>query len=413
MTISINSIKMFLFFIFLICIPFQDTGMKNTGLGFLGYYLSIIPLLILIILHAISDKIRLNKVFVILFTWIITISLVMMIPYYGNGYESYMLYKIFSNTIIMFLWLYTVYFTINSSDNVLKYGLIVAFLINFASVIVSDVYGINDGFFIHSSENFNYRPRGFCSESSWFGYTSVILGGLLFTLIEKRKLQVLIAIATFTLVLFSFSKGSVLCLTITLLYYFWQKTKQIKNKLILISLLMLVVWLYIYPVITSSVLKDIEYYTSFATRFSSVISSIVTIITYPFGTGFGSFSFAYRDSLLDSFYILEQISGFQLNSSEIESYVLYDIDTKGATIKSIIFQWIAYFGLPFLFVMIEMCIKVYKLSECDIRCRTLFIFLLLANLLYSPFMFESCVCIGVLYRKLFKRKISYEKIDTR
>lgn len=400
----------FLFLCFIALIPFQDTFLVRTSLGFLGYYLSLIPLVLLIMLRIFNlGNITVSKQLVVAMMYMIVVSCMMVLTQIHVGYTSFLLYKIFTNFVTFLLWLIAISVTSKKDVLILRKGLIIAFLINCFSIVISDYFQINDGLIIHANDIEYPRLRGFTSESSWFGYTTVLLGGMLSLLLNSRPLKFLVISTTLCIVLISGSKGTILCVGLVFVIWLYQK---LYNKIVKLSFFVIVTFVgAVYFPLLFDVLfsKDIEIYSSFATRASSIISAFDILLHYPFGTGFGAFIPIYRESLMNCFYFLQDVSGLQLNSYEIEYMVMGDIYAKGATVKSIIFQWVAFFGVPMIFVFYKLIYRSIVITKNIKEFRYLLLFFILANLTYSSFMFESCVFIGLLTKMRDKYNMIYKK----
>ena len=101
---------------------------------------------------------------------------------------------------------------------------------------------------------------------------------------------------------------------------------------------------------------------------------------------------------MNCFYFLQDITGLQLNSYEIEDMVMGDIYAKGATVKSIVFQWVAFFGVPMIFVFYKLMYRSIVITKNIKEFRYLLLFFISANLTYSTFMFESCIFIALMLK---------------
>ena len=191
MVINIKQIEKFLVFLFFCFLPFQDTILKKTFLGFLGYYLSIIPLILLIIFFAVTKRIiRIPKSFIFYSIYILMISIVMNIPYIKESYFIFLNYKVFSNYVSFILFYFVAVYVGNLKYDLKKF-ILVAFIINLLGFVISDLFNFNDGYIIHASNEIYSedlsRLRGFTSESSWFGYLTVLLGGIYVSYLKTRR----------------------------------------------------------------------------------------------------------------------------------------------------------------------------------------------------------------------------------
>lgn len=402
MVISTKKIEKFLIFLFFCFLPFQDTILKNTFLGFLGYYLSILPLFILMLFLAVKKtKFVLSKNFMFYSIYILFVSIIMNIPYFYESYYSFFNYKIFSNYIIFVLFYFVAVYIGNINYN-LKIYIFMAFAMNIMGFIISDCLNFNDGYIIHSdniiySDNLS-RLRGFTSESSWYGYLIVLLGGMSATFIERKINKILFIAFVILFAIATGSKGTILCIIFSFIIFLFFKIQNAKMKLYLfLSITFFIIFLlpglfwYLFA-------TDIEKYTSLATRASSIIAAIDIFIHFPWGTGFGAFIPIFREYLIKDFRSFEIMTGMILNSTEIEYMALGDINTKGVAIKSYIFQWITMFGIPFVFILYKKIKKYfyYFYYIKDWYMISLFSFFIFANLTYSTYSFESSAFIGFL-----------------
>lgn len=402
MVINTKQIEKILIFLFFCFLPFQDTILKNTPLGFLGYYLSIFPLFCLILfLIIIKRKIILSKSFVLYSIYIIVISVLMNITYIQESYFFFLNYKVLSNYVIFTLFYFTAIY-IGNINYSLKNVILLAVIVNFAGFVISDYCNFNDGYIIHSSydiysDNLS-RLRGFTSESSWYGYLTVLLGGMYATFIERKINKILFIAFMILFAIGTGSKGTILCIIFSFIIFLFFKIQNAKMKLYLfLSITFFIIFLlpglfwYLFA-------TDIEKYTSLATRASSIIAAIDIFIHFPWGTGFGAFIPIFREYLIKDFRSFEIMTGMILNSTEIEYMALGDINTKGVAIKSYIFQWITMFGIPFVFILYKKIKKYfyYFYYIKDWYMISLFSFFIFANLTYSTYSFESSAFIGFL-----------------
>lgn len=419
MVISTKKIEKFLIFLFFCFLPFQDTILKNTFLGFLGYYLSILPLFILMLFLAVKKtKFVLSKNFMFYSIYILFVSIIMNIPYFYESYYSFLNYKIFSNYIIFVLFYFVAVYIGNINYNLKNY-IFIAFAMNIMGFIISDCLNFNDGYIIHSdniiySDNLS-RLRGFTSESSWYGYLIVLLGGMSACFIKKKNIKLLFIFLTVLFAICTGSKGTILCLIFSIMIFLFFKieSKKIRLYIFLTTLFFVIfllpgLFLYLFH-------DDIEKYTSLATRASSIISAVDIFIHFPSGTGFGAFIPIFREYLIKDFRFFENITGLYLNSSEIEYMVLGNMDTKGVAIKSYIFQWITMFGIPFLIVLYKKVKKyfLFLYNSRDWYMFSLFSFFIFANLTYSTYSFESSVFIGFLINYCRNKQLVMEQIKIR
>lgn len=408
----ILKINHILFALFILCIPFQDFGLQDTFLRFFGANLSNIPLILLIGLSFINFLLgeRINKKdFIISFgiiIYIIIYSLLLTISFIDDNNIIFYLYKIFSNSIIFIFWLFVYVYTKNHNKNIGKY-IVVANVIHIIGWFLSDILKINLGHMIHYMNDADYsRFHGFTLESSYFCFTAVILGILSTYYIKNKMIKIIFYLFIVIFVVFGGSKGTIVCILISLCFYIvLSKKYNLGVKLIFLIGVILISFLGIYYILLDSFLLDLEESTSFASRFSSILSAFYILSDYPLGTGFGIFLPVYKVVIVKAFDLLNMyIPGIVLIYDEINNWITNE-NGEGLVIRSIIFQFIAYFGIPFLISFLYYIKYMIKNILYDEKNLWLFTFIICGLVTFAGFNYDSIIALAIIYSKIEIRKM--------
>lgn len=399
-------IQYIFFVLFIICIPFQDFGMQGTFFNYFGKNLSNFPLIGLIVLEFIKTfyyKYKISKKFfafyIVILMYIIVYSLIMILGYWNSIYFSLYIYKICSNLMIFIFWGFAyIYIKNHINNNVGKY-VIVAYLIHILGWLLYDVLKINMGSILRYSTNLSLRYTGFTSEASFFSFTAILLGLLSVYYIKNNILRGIIILLTIFLIIEGGSKGTILCLFIaSFIFVFMLKCFKLWGKIILLIIISIIAVSGINYLILDTFIGDLEDYTSFATRMTSILTSIMILLHYPLGTGFGAFLPIYKEYIYDAFDILNGVIPYiTLSYQEISDWMQ---DSSGAnmTIKSIFFQYTAYFGIPFIAIIFKyIIIKIKMLMKLkEYFLNFIFLFVLISLLTFANFNYDAILVFGIL-----------------
>lgn len=375
-----------LIFLAILLVPFSDCGLSKTPLHEFGRYLSNIPLifmLLLLIVNFLSNKINCRKLICTyaIFLYIILFSLFMVV-YIGDDL-SFGLYKIFSQSLTIFFWLFF-YYVARQYDGIGKV-VIMAFFIHVLGCMICDWFSIDIGEFFHTRESYGGRYRGFSSESSVFGYTLVTLGGIALYEMKNRFLQLLTFVLILSLLILGGSKGSIVCFFISAIVLLLISRRVSLSKRLFIIAIVVASFYYIADAVLADLfMGDLEQYTSFATRASLDIAYINVFITYPLGTGLGAAITVVREFAYSAFMELQQVFPIIiLKDSELLD-ILQRPDGSGILLANTFLIFLLYFGIPFL-VAVTVYIKkrVSRLNQSNRKMLLLFlVFQIMANCTY-------------------------------
>lgn len=403
-----SKIQYVFFVLFIICIPFQDFGLQGTFFNYFGRNLSNFPLFGLIFLEVIKSfhgefsKKRFIFYTVILM-YIIGYSCIMILGYWNSIYFSLYIYKICSNLIIFIFWVFSYIYIKNHLNRKMGKYIVIAYLIHVLGWLLYDILKINVGSMLRYSTNLSLRYTGFTSETSFFTFTAILLGLLSIYYIKNNIFRGIILLSTIFFTITGGSKGAILCMFIAgFIFIFTSKYFKLWKRIILLIIITIIAGLGTYYLVLDSFIVDLEDYTSFSTRMSSILASIIILVHHPLGTGFGAFLPIYKEYIYDAFDILnEMIPYIPLSYLEISKWMQ---DSSGAnmTIKSIFFQYIAYFGIVFIFIFFRYVITTIKVLFKLKKYFLVFIFLftLIGLLTFANFNYDSIMVLAFISYKI-------------
>lgn len=400
-----DKIKNYLLFMFILFLPIQDFFLKGTPLGIFGASPSIFFLLIVVMIDIIlivKNKGGVHLYVLLVPGYIVFLSLV---ACFFWGFESHGIVfyeKIIRTLILIVCFLYPIFFINYKSIYSLRRAFFLSYWLCVLGFLLGDVFSISifrDTGLFHSTEANGARPRGLSSESSMFGAQVMLLGLLAAFFSRTRRWTIIYLLVTFFIVLLSGSKGGFVSLLLAIFIYYAIKQGVFKNVFGLVaSSVVGVACLYILvPLIAPVFLQDIDEFTSFATRSVMAITSIYIVIDNPFGLGL----FAYYPAV--DVYVPKAMSavsdwfGYPLNFSEVYGYV--GGGDNNVSSKTFFFQFLAYFGLPFIFMLRQFYKQIIQ-CDSDILLVGLF-FLMVALFFYIPGIgfYTVSVYLGVLWRE--------------
>ncbi|WP_303996453.1 hypothetical protein [Megamonas hypermegale] len=393
--------------LFVLCIPFQDCGLQGTLLRYFGVNLSNIPLMILIFIACIKfllgDKIR-EKNFIIyagITVYIVAYSLIILLVNIDKTEIAFYMYKVASNTIIFIFWLFAYVYSEKYMNKLGKY-IVIANIINITGWVLCDFLKIDLGTMVHYRQGIEYnRFHGFSSETSLFSFMTIILGTISIYHVKSKLLKIIFFVFNIMVTLFGGSKGILISVILgTIIYFLLSKKYMLGLKIIMIICVLVIGLISGYYLLMDAFLIDLEQYTSFATRGSSILSTFYIISEYPFGTGFGIFLPVFKIVIVSAFdFFSSIISGYSLNFAEINEWIS-DSRGENATIKSIVFQFMAYFGIPFLALFVYYVRYTLKKVLNDEKYLWLFVFIVCGLMTFAGFSYDSIIALAFISYKI-------------
>jgi hypothetical protein len=236
-----------------------------------------------------------------------------------------------------------------------------------------------------------YRIRLWASEASISGFYVPILFSIAFYYsmnIAKSWFSSFICISFLVVyAIVSNSKGfylsNMIAMVLFLIVVFFLYVNKIRNFIILISFFIFIPIssIVFYPIISEKISSSNEAVT-FSTRFLDTISAIMSLLDYPFGSGFGIHQEVLFQSLAENKDKLNVILGSNIDTSEVSgfSYSLYGLDNKN--LFNFITTTCGLFGIYLMYKVVEFFLaKKFK----DFNQLYIFLFVLVSLFLSISF----------------------------
>lgn len=405
----------FLFILFILLIPFQDSGLQGFS-RFLGQYLSNWPLILLFLLEVykyVFIKKTINKsyfkYFILISIYIVIISMIPTLPYWDSYNINKILYTFFVNYTIFFVKCFALIYIINNFKNSYFKYVLISYLILLMGFFICDVGGISGGLLIHYTDldllEETGRARGFSSEPSFFGYTLVLFTLLTIYYIKNKWIKFCVFIISSLILWIAGSKGSlIIAIFVGLLYVIKSKTSFIIKCIILCICLGIGMYLWINLYAYALGFSDSEGAVStisFVTRIVTILLSLFILTDYPLGIGLsGVFGIYFLNNIT---YVYDIFSSFffsdiYLDGSELFGMLNQGTNVYGVGIKSGFFQNVAYFGLPFMVISVYYIYKISKFlsEENEILLWIIFIYSILSVMTFVTIGYETILLWGII-----------------
>jgi hypothetical protein len=408
----------FLLFLFVILIPFQDLGLKKTFLRELGASISFLPMLFVILILSLRWLIRAKRfpsmfIYACLYLCILNIFFYIYFDFKFRGID--LLCKGLSTFILQFLLVFPVYLFSKYDSRIFKKIVYFSFFVLILGIFLVDIAMVpcfsNSGLYhAVSFELTNMRPRGFSLEASSLAFTLVTLGFLVLHFLKSKFYSAVFVFFLIILLGFIRSKGvfPAIALSMCLAIVFSKKSYKFKLAIFLVSICFVILY---YHHFLNKLLLDITFYTSFGTRFTAIIASVLTCIKYPFGVGSVGFLPAFTEMIPSASNIVS--SFVDVNFYEIYSYLDKSKITAINT-KSFFFDCLIMYGVPFVLVFMWFHFKIiYKLRElkCSFFLIMLTLYLLVSLMISIPGigLYSIPLCYGVLLNEIKKNSCNLSR----
>jgi len=399
---SSTSLSNLTVFAFVFLLPFEDSHLQDTPLGYAGASFALIPAGILLILKLLSRKI--NTFFLAYLLYAIALSTTYLYiatydPYFAlnRGLRLFFLYSIYFFTLSYFI---TAEFNFSSFAKIV----FISALLSLALTIgPADLLSNNS--LLHFTENQNQRPRGLSIENSMFGFYFAC--SLLLTGVYYKTPITSLAIALIITSFFIQSKGTLSATILTILTYFlFFSSSTLLKKLSAFALLAPAGYILVVLILLPSLTGDIANYTSVATRATLGVLSITTLLTDPLGVGFTGYLQHFYDHGPAAMRLLDSISPLPLNFQEVEGY-FHEGAYKNVSAKSLFFDMTILFGWPFVILSAVFFVKVIKIARTTNQPQRLLLLLFTFFALFSYITpagtYTSAAFLGLLLNRNFKK----------
>jgi len=374
---SLGSIVVTAFVAFL---PFEDSILQNTGLGFFGSSLSLLPLCLMLLAYPGWAR---NRYFLCILGVTILCSVVGLLlnpelvgTAIGRGIRFFIIWMTFFACLFWFRRWHDTFTTTHA------YLLMAILGMSILMELATHEFLIGTSVF-HANISGNMRPRGFSGESSQFGYQIVV--GFLFCgwLLRKRVGFLLIAVAVS---FFSGSKGSLACLATSMfLAVVWNSKGKITKAAVGVVAVPLVILVFNVFLI-DKFLIDLEDYTSISTRLTLTILAVQSFVLNPFGYGMTGFATIFATNGPKAIAFLEGYGMSGLGFAEVLE-IFDPTETKNLGMKSLFLEMATIYGVFGIYLIGKAARSAvsYFNKESDIVGLTLTFFIILSNLFFvSP-----------------------------
>ncbi|MBE5215361.1 hypothetical protein IG605_012950 [Pectobacterium quasiaquaticum] len=388
----------------IILLPFEDSFLRGTAIGYAGASLSIIPTLLLFLYRLIFFKIEKKLLVYSFYGVFISVFYFFLNQSYDSdvtvvqGIKYFILYFYF-----VYLYLYFKNTKINYS-NAIK----IMFFITLLSVLLSFIFKdfLDGASVLHFEPSRNFRPRGFSLESSTYGFLC-ITAMFMFALVMGIRLWTLFFLGVVICFLIM-SKGTILVFSVAVIASYVICSGKNFFNLILSLLGVIICYFAFYFLLDQGFSSDLESYTSSSTRFVMVLVGLFSLLYNPFGNGMTGFLPTIYEHGPTIVSFLKE-SGFSwLNFSEVSEYFVVG-NTKNIGTKSFFFDSIIFFGFPFVVIFLKNIISNMKYSykENDYVALAMIIFISLALVFYISGVgsYIAAVAFGIVSNKGFKHVV--------
>lgn len=379
MLLRSNFYSIFLFTLLFISI-FGDLPLKNiinkTAAGSVIYFIAL-PLFFLFILFPKYFKIQLkwgSKYFLYYYLLTVCSSVLILFIYTlltGNttAYNHILVVKLFESSgyiLNTFAFYYLIsHFMSKISNKTIKTILFSIFII---VVIIGAVEYFSPEYLniIHSEPIEHSRLRLTTPEPSQATLLVTVFTFSTLLLSQNIYIKGIVIVLFFILQVLIASKGGLIFILVGIIGAYLAMFLKNKNHLfsfLKITLFFFAIagvsfWLFI-NIVIPSILVDIENFSSFSTRITTLFSISLVLLYYPLGLGYGTFWALYPNILLKSYEIVSALSPFPLSFAEIDFMVSTGVNLG---VKSFLLQQISYNGLLAIFLLLFFVYTYKKLK---------------------------------------------------
>ena len=407
----LSKISSILVCLFVIMLPFQDSFFQELGFGYLGQNVSNIILIIYILFLGIrlfQNKVTKKRFYIVCGVPFLAFfySVIMILPLYESSEFYLFFYRCITGSLALFMY-FIEYYMIKENMGLISEMLPIAWGVNFLGWMLCDELKIGFNPLIHVLASENY-PRfcGFASEASIFCLTTFVLTMLCVHYTSSKIKKILMLSFCGYVLLLGGSKGTLISSLIASVFYVLISHRISSVRKIVFILLMGGISYYAFEMILSVAFTvDLESATSFATRGTVTILAVVIAYHFPFGVGYGRFIpefINYIPSVFD--YLQESIPLFILKYDEIAD-ILGRGGGKGIGVFNSFFQYLAYFGIPFLFIFMYYIKKYYVNVK---NTKYMFLSINIIFIFFSVLTFHTLNCVSIAAISIFEYELNKE-----
>lgn len=417
--IVLANIESFSLGLMILLLPFQNTIIGATALGFLGKSPSFIFIVIILFLSFLKFSYKIKPVkrisfFVVFYFFIVNFASCIYFfceSSYGRPLFIKGLNLLFLNLLFFFPFFYSASF----DNKRYKHLILLSFFISIVGVVFGDVlhFGFVEYGPFQMSERLSPRPRGFSYEASMLASTIFPLMFSFFCLRNKSKDYSAYAIGIFFVVaVFTSSKGAIVTIILANIFSYVFNGRLFTLK----GLFFLVVFASCVAALSSILIEyfstDIKSNTSVATRVVCVLTAIFSLLQSPFGVGYFGFLHAFENNISEAISFVNSISPVKLNMYEAEGYVTAASDVAIGT-KSFFWNNVICFGWPFVILFFLYVFDVVKKCRIygrkDLELAFWFVIISLFSFVEGIGLYSISLFFAVLNYEIRKNKEAYIK----
>lgn len=334
-------------FLLLALLPVQDTVFQKSPLRTVGASLSVWPLMLLIALNLgrrlmkLDFSMPLKGLLVLLY--VLALTLVYLLLWGTSFQDTSLVIKSLNLLLIVGLYLFTLFGVPYHSHRWLWMGAMAGFGLSLLGFFLGPILDSNS--LLHATANLDARPRGFCTESSTFSVQVVISGLLAIFYLRHSWSKLLLFVGTIGLLIVSGSKGGLLTLLLCSAVFGLVRAGFSITKLLLGTAILVPVGMYLIGLVNEGFQNDLlSSGSSVATRGTMIVFALLCNMHNPLGVGFSGFYPAMARYLPEAMSITTSFFNFPLIFTEVSNY---QYTMENADCKTLFFDFLVYFGLPF------------------------------------------------------------------
>lgn len=420
-------LKIFFLFILFICTVFIDLPLSHE-IGTIGKSLMIFfaPIVGFIIIYYKPSIIKQKDVKLFFEYYFISIAISSCILFFyiliaGNVFDIYnkfmFLKLIFASTyILIFGFAYLSYRYIFIYINIKKIRIFFQFVFIFLSAVgLIELFNrhLFTAMYLHSINVYYYRLRLLTSEPSQAFLLYGIFALLAIISSSSKLIRILfVFIFLFFSVLIG-SKGGLILISFSLFILILFNLKRFLNlKNIILLIIIIIACFYFFNIAFHSTIEGIQYkFTSFTTRSAWIIATLISLIFFPIGEGYGTYLSFIGSILKKSCIILKNLVPFPLAFSEVHNEILYGLNlgAKAGIQNQIIYNgWIAIIFYFILFTNAYKKIKYLNFNYFEkflLKLLLIFIFLEIFLVVNTAVMYAYIIPIALI-NSLYQNKFS-------
>jgi len=337
--------------------PFQDTALQNTFLRLPAASLSFLPLMALFLLTATRRLLRgsftVNRTLLLMGAYAVIVCAANLVWITRENEVEIHLESVFARFLLSSLVLFIVLGVNYRVNRGLRIAVYLGFFFTIVGIVCGQVLGANAISFLQATPNLSDRPSGFSTEASTLSVQVVCSGILTAHCLKTKWMKWAAGVMTCVLLLYSSSKGGLIALLLCVLVLAIARTRtSMVAKIGAAAVLLPAVYFGSLLIFSSfSTLVQFNQTTTIATRFSMAVYAVITVAHNPCGVGFTGFLPSITRYLPSAMSFVERLFPFPLAFVEVRGY-LYP-PQQDADCKTLFFDYLACFGLPFaiLFIM--------------------------------------------------------------